>query len=53
MIRHKKGFERIRILLTGLRGYLCRDCDTSFRGPDRRTVPREGKMGVSIVPKQI
>jgi hypothetical protein len=53
MIRHNTGFERIRVLLTGLRGYLCRDCDTSFRGPDRRRMSREAKLNVGIIPKQI
>jgi hypothetical protein len=52
MIRHKKGFERLRVLFTGLRGYLCRDCDTSFRAPDRRLVPREGRLATGAIPKQ-
>jgi len=53
MIRHNTGFERIRVLLTGLRGYLCRDCDTSFRAADRRRVSREGKLSVGVIPKQV
>ena len=53
MIRQKHGFERIRVLFTGLRGYLCRDCDTTFRAPDRRAARREGKLAVGIIPKQV
>ena len=53
MIRQKNGLERIRVLFTGLRGYLCRDCDTTFRAPDRRTARRETKLAVGVVPKQI
>ncbi|MDP9052844.1 MAG: hypothetical protein M3N93_00855 [Acidobacteriota bacterium] len=41
MIRHKTGFERVRVLFTGLREYRCRDCDKRFRAPDRRAVDRE------------
>ncbi len=41
MIRHKKGFERLRIVFTGLREYRCRDCDQRFRAPDRRQVDRD------------
>jgi transposase len=52
MIRHRKGFERLRILFTGLRGYLCRDCDTSFRAPDRRQVAREGRLQAGVVARQ-
>lgn len=44
MIKHKKGVERIRVYMTGLREYLCRDCDTSFRGPDRRHQPRKTEV---------
>jgi hypothetical protein len=54
MIKQKKGFERIRIYFTGLREYLCRDCDTNFRGPDRRRVPREEKKiatGLVLTPR--
>jgi hypothetical protein len=52
MIKQKKGFERLRIYLTGLREYLCRDCDTTFRGPDRRQRPRASKAepGMALTP---
>jgi len=53
MIRQNDGVERLRVLFTGLRGYLCRDCDTTFRAQDRRAARREGKMAVGIVPKQV
>lgn len=53
MIRQNEGLERLRILFTGLRGYLCRDCDTTFRAPDRRARPREGKLGISVIAKQV
>lgn len=43
MIKKDKGFERLLILLTGLREYVCRDCDQRFRAPDRRRVPRDSK----------
>lgn len=36
MIRKNTGFERLLVLLTGLREYRCRDCDQKFRAPDRR-----------------
>ena len=44
MIRQNTGFERVRKLLTGLRQYFCRDCETKFRAPDRRRVRREGSL---------
>jgi hypothetical protein len=52
MIKQKKGFERLRIYVTGLREYLCRDCDTTFRGPDRRLSPRATKAepGMALTP---
>jgi tRNA(Ile2) C34 agmatinyltransferase TiaS len=53
MIKQRKGLERIRIFLTGLREFRCRDCDTTFRGPDRRREPREAKVATSIVPRQV
>jgi tRNA(Ile2) C34 agmatinyltransferase TiaS len=53
MIKHKKGFERLRVALTGLREYRCRDCDTRFRGPDRRRVARDGKLAANVIPRQI
>jgi tRNA(Ile2) C34 agmatinyltransferase TiaS len=49
MIRQNKGFERIRIFLTRLREYRCRDCDTSFRAPERRRVPRDEKLAAGIM----
>jgi hypothetical protein len=49
MIRQKQGLERLRILFTGLRGYLCRDCDTTFRAPDRR----DQKLAAGAVPRQV
>lgn len=52
MIRQNHGLERIRVLLTGLRGYLCRDCDTTFRAPDRRARPREGDAEVGALAKR-
>jgi hypothetical protein len=53
MIRQKRGLERIRVFITGLRGYLCRDCETAFRAPDRRATPRDGKMPAGVFPRQI
>jgi hypothetical protein len=52
MIKQKKGLERLRIYLTGLREYLCRDCETTFRGPDRRQRPRATKSepGMALTP---
>jgi hypothetical protein len=44
MIRQNTGFERVRKLFTGLRQYICRDCETKFRAPDRRRVPREDSL---------
>ena len=52
MIRQNHGFERIRVLFTGLRGYLCRDCDTTFRAPDRRARKREGEMTADAFAKR-
>lgn len=49
MIRQNAGFERIRILITGLREYRCRDCDTRFRAPDRRKARRDRQMSAKIV----
>jgi hypothetical protein len=40
MIRKDFGLEKLMIFLTGLRKYLCRECETSFRAPDRRRTPR-------------
>jgi transposase-like protein len=53
MIRQNQGVERIRTILTGLRGYLCRDCDTTFRAPDRRAALRDAKIEMGAVPKQV
>jgi hypothetical protein len=53
MIHQKRGIERLRIFFTGFRGYLCRDCDHAFRAPDRRSVRRDGKLGVSAIPRQV
>src|SRR5665213_647786 len=53
MIKQRKGLERLRIFLTGLREYRCRDCDTRFRGPDRRSIPRDQELGRDAAPKQI
>ena len=54
MIKQKKGLERIRVYMTGLREYLCRDCDTTFRGPDRRRLARATKPepGMALTPPQ-
>jgi transposase-like protein len=40
LIRQAKGFERLRIFLTGLRTFKCPDCYHDFRAPDRRQAPR-------------
>ena len=53
MIRQSQGIERIRILFTGLRGYLCRDCDTTFRAPDRRATRRESELTAGVMPRQV
>lgn len=45
MIRQKTGIERLLILWTGMRLYLCRECMHKFRAPDRRRFPRESKQG--------
>jgi len=47
MIRTDKGVERLMIFLTGLRKYMCRDCERSFRAPDRRQIPREDRLPAS------
>lgn len=52
MIRQNKGLERLKIWLTGLREYVCRDCDTVFRAPDRRRVVREKKLEIAGLPRQ-
>jgi uncharacterized protein YlaI len=44
MIKQNTGIERVRSFLTGLRQYICRDCEKKFRAPDRRRVPREGSL---------
>jgi transposase-like protein len=41
IIKERKGFERIMILLTGKRRYNCCDCDLVFRRKDRRRFQRE------------
>jgi uncharacterized protein YbaR (Trm112 family) len=52
MIKQKKGLERLRVYVTGLREYLCRDCYTAFRGPDRRRTARATKAetGMALTP---
>ena len=47
MIKKLEGFERLVVLLTEKRKYKCRDCDTNFRAPDRRRVPRETQLNVA------
>ena len=51
MIKQKKGLERLRIALTGLREFRCIACDTVFRSPDRRRYAREEKLSMGIVPR--
>jgi hypothetical protein len=40
MIKTDAGWERLMILLTGLRQYLCQECDHPFRALDRRKAHR-------------
>jgi transposase-like protein len=40
-IRKLEGFERLMVIFTGKRKYICRDCEHKFRAVDRRRVPRE------------
>jgi len=47
MIRQKTGFERIKVFFTGLREYLCRDCDQRFRAEDRRKHARDEKSAAA------
>ena len=53
-IKQAKGFERIVILWTKKRKYLCKDCYHSFRATDRRVALRPSSAdaapdGVSAV----
>ena len=47
MIRQRTGFERIRLLFTDLRKYVCRDCGHTFQAPDRRRATREEDSMIS------
>ena len=40
-IKRASGIERLRVVLTRKRKFLCADCGYTFRAPDRRLVPRE------------
>ena len=40
LVRERKGFERLRIALTGKRTYECIDCSKVFRIKDRRRFDR-------------
>ncbi len=46
LIRRNNGLERIMILLTSKRKYVCMTCAHVFRAPDRRRVNREGDSPV-------
>lgn len=46
MIRQNTGLEKIMILVTGLRKYLCLNCATNFRAPDRRKRPRPDAQSI-------
>ncbi len=41
MIRRRVGFERVMIMLTSKRKYVCMSCANVFRAPDRRRMARE------------
>jgi PilZ domain len=41
LVKERKGFERIRIALTGKRTYECTDCNKVFRIKDRRRFDRQ------------
>lgn len=41
MIKDPIGFERVRILLTRKRTYVCDDCGHYFRLKDRRSLRRD------------
>jgi hypothetical protein len=43
LVRERKGFERLRIALTGKRTYECLDCRKVFRINDRSRFGREAK----------
>jgi transposase-like protein len=46
LIRERTGWERIVALFTSLRKYRCRNCDHTFRAPDRRRSARNRKARV-------
>lgn len=41
-LREATGLEYLILLFISKRKYRCRECQTRFRMPDRRKVPREG-----------
>lgn len=41
LIRRNNGLERIMVLLTSKRKYVCMTCAHVFRAPDRRRISRE------------
>jgi hypothetical protein len=52
MIRQQTGFERIALLFTELRKYMCQDCGHVFRAPDRRRFKREGdSLAACLAPR--
>jgi hypothetical protein len=48
-IKRREGIERILILFTGKRKYLCVACYKEFRMPDRRRSPREREQVVGAL----
>ena len=40
-IRQPTGLEPVAIFLTNKRKFRCRECDCTFRAPDRRQLARE------------
>jgi hypothetical protein len=40
LVRRRNGWERVMMLFTVQRKYMCMSCTHSFRAPDRRRVRR-------------
>jgi len=49
-IKQSAGLERILVLFTGKRKFLCLDCGVDFRAPDRRSVSRKRRYEAAVTP---
>jgi PilZ domain len=49
LVKERKGFERLRIALTGKRTYECTDCSKVFRVKDRRRFDRQANPDLDSV----